>query len=123
LPYTFLKPNNPTLLSCIDQLSLIVSFPSSNILVSKPEGNAVYFFYLRDGFMKAVILNNDYIRMWLMKQETGWGVKVQFRVRGEGLPVVLPYIDPNVKLDAEFATLKTRLMTNHLLYASFSDPF
>jgi multisite-specific tRNA:(cytosine-C5)-methyltransferase len=59
----------------------------------------------------------------ITKQEAGRGLEAQFRVLGEGLPVVLPYIDPSVILDTEFATLKTLLMTNYPLCASFSEPF
>lgn len=59
----------------------------------------------------------------ITKQEAGRGLEAQFRVLGEGLPVVLPYIDPSVILDAEFATLKTLLMTYYPLCASFADPF
>jgi len=59
----------------------------------------------------------------ITKQEAGRGLEAQFRVLGEGLPVVLPYIDPSVILDTEFATLKTLLITYYPLCASFSDPF
>jgi multisite-specific tRNA:(cytosine-C5)-methyltransferase len=114
-----------------DQLNLTASFPSSNILVRNPEGDAVRSFYLTNDLVKSVVLNNDYTRMRLMtsgtkvitKQEAGRGLEAQFRVLGEGLPVVLPYIDPSVILDAEFATLKTLLMTYYPLCASFADPF
>jgi multisite-specific tRNA:(cytosine-C5)-methyltransferase len=131
MPYTFLEPNDPTLLSCIDQLNLTTSFPSSNVLVRNPAGDAVRSFYLTNDLVKAVVLNNDYTRMRLMtsgtkvitKQEAGRGLEAQFRVLGEGLPVVLPYIDPSVILDTEFATLKTLLITYYPLCSSFSDPF
>ncbi|KAG2029107.1 hypothetical protein BDR03DRAFT_1018892 [Suillus americanus] len=123
MPYTFLEPDDPTLISCIDQLNLTASFPSSNILVRNPAGDAVRSFYLTNDLVKAVVLNNDYPRMRLMtsgtkvitKQEAGRGLEAQFRVLGEGLPVVLPYIDPSVILDAEFATLKTLLVTYYPL--------
>lgn len=59
----------------------------------------------------------------ITKQEAGRGLEAQFRVLGEGLPVVLPYIDPSVILDAEFATLKTLLITYYPLCTSFSEPF
>ncbi|KAG1723946.1 hypothetical protein EDB19DRAFT_2043644 [Suillus lakei] len=98
LPYTFLKSNNPTLTSCIEQLNLTASFPSSNVLVRNPEGDAVRPPYLTNDLVKAVIPNNDYIRMRLMtsrtkvitKQEAGRGLEAQFRVLDEGLPFVLP---------------------------------
>jgi multisite-specific tRNA:(cytosine-C5)-methyltransferase len=59
----------------------------------------------------------------ITKQEAGRGLEAQFRVLGEGLPVVLPYIDPSVILDTEFSTLKTLLMTYYPLCVSFSEPF
>ena len=59
----------------------------------------------------------------ITKQEAGRGLEAQFRVLGEGLPVVLPYIDPSVILDTEFATLRTLLMTYYPLCTSFSEPF
>jgi len=109
----------------------MAGFPSSNVLVRNPAGDAVRSFYLTNDLVKSVILNNDYTRMRLMtsgtkvitKQEAGRGLDAQFRILGEGLPVVLPYIDPGVILDAEFATLKTLLMTYYPLCASFSEPF
>ncbi|OAX37510.1 S-adenosyl-L-methionine-dependent methyltransferase [Rhizopogon vinicolor AM-OR11-026] len=131
MPYTFLEPYDPALISCIDQLHLTADFPSSNVLVRNPAGDAVRSFYLTNDLVKAVILNNDYTRMRLMtsgtkvitKQEAGRGLEAQFRVLGEGLPVVLPYIDPSVILDTEFATLRTLLMTYYPLCTSFSEPF
>jgi len=109
----------------------MAGFPSSNVLVRNPAGDAVRSFYLTNDLVKSVILNNDYTRMRLMtsgtkvitKQEAGRGLDAQFRVLGEGLPVVLPYIDQGVILDAEFATLKTLLTTYYPLCASFSEPF
>lgn len=114
-----------------DQLHLTADFPSSNILVRNPAGDAVRSFYLTNDLVKLVILNNDYTRMRLMtsgtkvitKQEAGRGLEAQFRVLGEGLPVVLPYIDPSVILDTEFSTLRTLLMTYYPLCTSFSEPF
>ncbi|KAG1722855.1 hypothetical protein EDB19DRAFT_1954364 [Suillus lakei] len=97
MPYTFLEPNDPTLLSCIEQLNLTASFPSSNVLIRNPEGDVVRSFYLTNDLVKAVIPNNDYIRMRLMmsgtkvitEQEAGRGLEAQFRVLSEGLPFVL----------------------------------
>ncbi|KAG1850171.1 hypothetical protein F4604DRAFT_1934623 [Suillus subluteus] len=131
MPYTFLEPNDPTLIPCIDQLNLTASFPSSNVLVRNPEGDTVRSFYLTNDLVKAVVLNTGYTRMRLMtsgtkvvtKQEAGRGLEAYFRVLGEGLLVVLPYIDQSVILDAEFATVKTLLMTYYPLCTSFSDPF
>lgn len=58
-----------------------------------------------------------------MKQEAGRGMDAQFRILGEGLPVVLPYIDPTTIMTADFATLKMLLQAYYPLCASFREPF
>ncbi|KAG1741412.1 uncharacterized protein EDB91DRAFT_1130256 [Suillus paluster] len=59
----------------------------------------------------------------ITKQDAGRGLDAQFLVLGEGLSVVLLYINLSVTLDAEFATLRTLLITYCPLCASFSAPF
>ncbi|KAF9226412.1 S-adenosyl-L-methionine-dependent methyltransferase [Gyrodon lividus] len=131
MPYTFLAPDDPALATCIQQLNLSSDFPSSKVLVRNPEGEAVRSFYLTNDLVKSVILNNDYTRMRLMtsgtkvitKQEAGRGMDTHFRILGEGLPVVLPYVNPEAIMVAGFATLKTLLQTYYPLCASFPEPF
>ncbi|KIJ61456.1 hypothetical protein HYDPIDRAFT_96562 [Hydnomerulius pinastri MD-312] len=131
MPYTFLAPDDPALVTCIEQLKLTSDFPTSNVLVRNPEGEGVRSLYLTNDLVKSVILNNDYTRMRLMtsgtkvvtKQEAGRGMAAQFRILGEGLPVVLPYVKPDAIMTADFATLKTLLQTYYPLCASFPDPF
>ncbi|KAH7924716.1 S-adenosyl-L-methionine-dependent methyltransferase [Leucogyrophana mollusca] len=131
MPYTFLPPDDPALQSCIEQLSFTTEFPTSNVLVRNPEGEAVRSLYLTNDLVKAVVQNNDYTRMRLMtcgtkvvtKQEAGKGMDAQFRILGEGLPVVLPYANPEKIMTAEVTTLKILLETYYPLCAGFAEPF
>ncbi|KAI6121941.1 S-adenosyl-L-methionine-dependent methyltransferase [Pisolithus sp. B1] len=131
MPFTFLAPNDPALLACIKQLNLTTSFPSSNVLVRNPAGEPVRSFYLTNSLVKSIIQANDYTRMRLMasgtkvvtKQEAARGMDAQYRVLGEGLPVVLPYIKSEVIMSADFGALKALLQNYYPLCASFGDPF
>ncbi|KIO09579.1 hypothetical protein M404DRAFT_14128 [Pisolithus tinctorius Marx 270] len=131
MPFTFLAPDDPALLACIKQLNLTSSFPSSNVLVRNPAGDPVRSFYLTNSLVKSVIQANDYTRMRLMasgtkvitKQEAARGMDAQYRVLGEGLPVVLPYIKPEMIMHANFGALKALLQNYYPLCASFGEPF
>ncbi|KAK0472690.1 S-adenosyl-L-methionine-dependent methyltransferase, partial [Armillaria luteobubalina] len=97
-PYTFLRPDDPILLSCM----------------YKPQGDAVRSMYLTNDIVKQVVLHNEYGRIRLnaagtkvlAKQEAGKGVDAQFRILGEGLPVVLPFTDPATVLSGDLETLE-----------------
>ncbi|KAI6165913.1 S-adenosyl-L-methionine-dependent methyltransferase [Pisolithus thermaeus] len=131
MPFTFLAPDDPALLACIKQLNLTTSFPSSDVLVRNPAGEPVRSFYLTNSLVKSVIQANDYTRMRLMasgtkvvtKQEAARGMDAQYRVLGEGLPVVLPYIKSEVIMSADFGALKALLQNYYPLCASFGEPF
>jgi len=87
--------------------------------------------YLANDLVKAVIQNNDYSRIRLTaagtkvfaKQEGGKGVEPQFRVLAEGLPVILPFVDPSTIITADITTLKTLVQSYYPLISSFGDPF
>ncbi|KAL4073670.1 S-adenosyl-L-methionine-dependent methyltransferase [Scleroderma citrinum] len=131
MPYTFLQPDDPALHACINQLNLAPSFPSSNVLVRNPTGEPVRSFYLTNALVKSVVQANDHTRMRLMasgtkvitKQEAARGMDAQYRVLGEGLPVVLPYIKPETILHADFGALKVLLQNYYPLCVSFVEPF
>ena len=118
---------------CFDrqQLYLTSDFPSTNVLVRNPEGDPVRSFYLTNDLVKSILMHNDYTRMRLMtsgtkvvtKQEAGRGMDAHFRILGEGLPVVLPYIDPATIMMADMATLRVLLHTYYPLCTSFQEPF
>ncbi|KAH7904979.1 S-adenosyl-L-methionine-dependent methyltransferase [Hygrophoropsis aurantiaca] len=131
MPYTFLTPDDTTLQSCIAQLSFTSEFPSSNVLVRNPTGEAARSLYLTNDLVKEVVRSNDYTRMRLLtcgtkvvtKQEAGKGMDAQFRILGEGLPAVLPYASPGLILTTELATLKILLETYYPLCTGFAEPF
>ncbi|KAK7059594.1 S-adenosyl-L-methionine-dependent methyltransferase [Favolaschia claudopus] len=123
-PYTFLPPDDPSILSCLSRLRLTSNFPSSNILVRIPapdpeadtSGPAnVRNLYITNDLVKVLVQHNDYNRIRLTcagtkvftKQEAGRGADAQFRVLGEALPLVLPYTDPETIVDGEMGVLRT----------------
>lgn len=87
--------------------------------------------YLANDLVKAVIENNDFSRIRLTaagtkvfsKQEGGKATEAQFRVLGEGLPVVLPYVEPSTIITADLPTLKTLVQSYYPLCSSFEEPF
>ncbi|KAN0086028.1 S-adenosyl-L-methionine-dependent methyltransferase [Tylopilus felleus] len=134
MPYTFLSPDDLVLVTCMQQLHLTSSFPRSNVLVRNPEGDAVRSLYLVNDLVKSVLAANDYTRMRLMtagtkvitKQDAAAGrgfSDAHFRILGEGLPVVLPYVDPGTIVTADGAALRTLLQTYYPLCTSFQEPF
>ncbi|KAF9004637.1 S-adenosyl-L-methionine-dependent methyltransferase [Cyathus striatus] len=130
-PYTFLAPDDPILKTCIDRLQMTSDFPVSNVLVRNPAGDAVRSLYIANDLVKTVIEYNDYTRLRLTaagtkvfsKQEGGKGADAQFRVLGEGLPVILPYVEPSAVITADLGTLKTLLESYYPLCSRFSNSF
>ncbi|KXN81699.1 tRNA (cytosine(34)-C(5))-methyltransferase [Leucoagaricus sp. SymC.cos] len=130
-PFTFLAANDPILLSCIEHMKLRSNFPASNILVRNPEGEPSRSLYLANDLVKNVIQHNDYARIRLTfagtkilsKQEGGKGVDAQFRVLGEGLPVVLPYVEPGSIVTGDLESLRLLIASYYPLCSSFGDPF
>lgn len=114
-----------------ERLKLRADFPSSNVLVRNPEGEPSRSLYLTNDLVKNIIQHNDYARLRLTfagtkilsKQEGGKGVDAQFRILGEGLPVVLPYLDPSSVISGDLASLKTMIKSYYPLCSSFEDPF
>lgn len=125
-----------TLVTSLDRerLSLTPEFPSSNVLVRNPAGEAVRSLYLANDIVKSVVEHNDYTRIRL----TAAGTKVfskqegrkastapepHFRVLGEGLPVILPFVNPETVFTADLSTLKLLVQNYYPLVISFSEPF
>ncbi|KAJ3802810.1 S-adenosyl-L-methionine-dependent methyltransferase [Lentinula aff. detonsa] len=131
MPYTFLSPRDPTLLSCISRLRLTPEFPSSNVLVRNPEGDVVRSMYLTNDLIKQIILANDFTKIRLnaagtkvfTKQEGGKGVEAQYRILGEGLPVVLPYTEPQSIITGNMSVLRHLVMSHYPLCTSFEESF
>ncbi|ESK92221.1 trna (cytosine-5-)-methyltransferase [Moniliophthora roreri MCA 2997] len=146
MPYTFLSKDDPTLLSCMDRLHLTAEFPSDNILVRNPEGDVVRSMYLTNSIVKAIVQNNDFTRIRLTaagtkvftrqegaklhekleetaKKGNTAAIGAQYRILGEGLPVVLPYVDPARIVEASIGTLKTLVESYYPLLESFEESF
>ena len=76
-------------------------------------------------------MNNDYNRIRLTsagtkvfsRQESGKNIDPQFRVLGEGLPVILPFVDPLSIISGDMAVLKTLLQSYYPLCSEFEEPF
>ncbi|GBE83565.1 Multisite-specific tRNA:(cytosine-C(5))-methyltransferase trm4b [Sparassis crispa] len=137
-PYTFISPEDPIIQTCIANLRLQPSFPASNLLVRNPAGEPVRSLYMTNALVKSIVQHNDYTRLRLVtcgtkvigKQEAsaevrreGGGADMQFRVLGEGLPVVLPYIDPEAVLGADITALKVLMEGYYPLCSGFGEPF
>lgn len=96
-----------------------------------PAGDPVRSLYLTNDLVKAVVQRNDYMRLRLTaagtkvftKQEAGGGAGAQFRVLGEGLPAVLPYVDARTLMTADRGALRTLLEAYYPLCAAFREPF
>jgi len=81
--------------------------------------------------VKSVIEHNDYNRIRLTaagtkvfgKQDAGKGADAQFRVLGEGLPVILPYVDSKSIITGDMATLRILLELYYPLCSKFDEPF
>jgi len=101
------------------------------VLVRNPEGDAVRSLYLTNGIIKTIVEHNDYTRLRIIncgtkvftKQDGGRGMDPSFRVLGEGLPVVLPYIHPETIMDCDIGILKTLLSIYYPLCGAFPEPF
>ncbi|KAJ3551352.1 hypothetical protein NM688_g4752 [Phlebia brevispora] len=134
-PYTFLQSDDPVVKACFAQLNLTQDFPSSNMLIRNPTGEAVRSIYLTNDIVKDIALHNDYTRMRLMtcgtkvigKQEGAAakreGAEMQFRILSEGMPVMLPYIAPESIISADLAALKAMMQTYYPVCANFEEPF
>jgi multisite-specific tRNA:(cytosine-C5)-methyltransferase len=112
-------------------LNLTSSFPSSNVLVRNPSGEPARSLYLTNDIVKTVVLHNDYTRIRLtscgtkvfVKQEGGKSAIAQFRTLGEGLPVVLPFLEPSCIMEGNLQALKTLVKAYYPLTSAFEGPF
>ncbi|SRR6266550_8713060 len=110
---------------------MTANFPASNILVRNPEGEPARSLYLVNDIVKSIIQNNDYRKLRLTsagtkvmaKQEAGKGIDAQFRILGEGLPIILPFIDESTIIISDMPPLRTLLTTYYPLISSFDALF
>jgi multisite-specific tRNA:(cytosine-C5)-methyltransferase len=112
---------------------MIPSFPPHNVLVRNVESvhTPIRSFYLSNTLVKAIITHNDYRKFRLTaagtkvftKQEAGKGFDAQYRVLGEGLAVVLPFVEPSAILTGSLSALRTFLESYYPLVATFEEKF
>jgi multisite-specific tRNA:(cytosine-C5)-methyltransferase len=114
------------------------------VLVRNPAGEPARSLYLTNDLVRAVLSANDYKRIRIMtagtkifmRQEGGFGRREgevgaedgaekvpRFRLLSEGLPVVLPYIKPEIILDTDIPTLRRLLETYYPLLTAFGEAF
>jgi len=106
-------------------------FPSHNIFVRNPEGEATRSLYLSNDIVKSIIEHNNYERIRLTtagtkvfaKQDGGKGAESQFRFLGDGVHVVLPYVEEETILAGDMASLRVLLESNYPLSTRFPDTF
>ncbi|EMD37062.1 hypothetical protein CERSUDRAFT_50963, partial [Gelatoporia subvermispora B] len=134
-PYTFIPPEDPLIQACVSRLNLKSDFPASNMMVRNSISDPIRSLYMTNDIVKSIVLHNDYTRIRLMtcgtkvfaKQEGAEakreGADTHFRVLSEGLPAVLPYIEPVSIVPADLPALKILLETYYPLCSGFAEPF
>nr|GAT49463.1 tRNA (cytosine-5-)-methyltransferase [Mycena chlorophos] len=130
-PFTFLKADDPTVVTCLERLHINPNFPSSNFLVRNPEGEAARALYVANDLVKTVVQHNDYNRIRLtfagtkvlVKHEGARGVDAQYRVLAEAVPLVLPYLDRAFVLEGDFESLRIFTEGLYPLCDAFPEPF
>ena len=105
------------------------------MLIRNPTGDTVRSIYMTNDIVRQIVEHNDYTRMRLVtcgtkvmgKQEGAAskkeGAEMQFRILSEGLPVMLPYIEPESILSADLATLKVMMESYYPVCSQFQEPF
>jgi len=112
--------------------------------VRNPAGEPTRSLYLTNDLVRAVLSANDYKRVRIMtagtkiftRQEGGFGHRddgdreassadkvPRFRLLSEGLPVVLPYIKPDIIIDTNMGALRPLLETYYPLLSAFDETF
>jgi len=123
-------------------------FPVDNLLVRNPDGDAARSLYVVNDVVKSVLEGNDYTRLRITSagtkvfgkqgnagatvtaatvtsSGTGSGTttaaapEAMFRILGEGLPVILPYVDPSTILEGDLESLKILLESYYPLTERF----
>ena len=148
-PYVYLSENDPALLSCLygfltmylkfdantlfcsERLHIKSAFPSCNVFVRNPEGEAARSLYISNDVVKTIIQHNNYERIRLTsagtkvfaKQDGGKSGEAQYRFLGESLPVILPYIESKAVIEGDMACLRILLESNYPLCERFSHTF
>jgi len=129
-PYTYLSPDDASVVSCLEKLNINSSFPARNLLVRNPTGEAARSMYLTNDLVRRVIENNDYMRLRLVTAGTkifgrqeGRSAGSSFRVLGDGISVVMPYIADEHIVTADVEVLRVLMEGYYPLLSAFNQEF
>jgi multisite-specific tRNA:(cytosine-C5)-methyltransferase len=129
-PYTYLSPDNPSVVACLEKLNIDPSFPAQNLLVRNPTGEAARSMYLTNDLVRKIIENNDYVRLRLVTAGTkifarqeGKSAGSSFRVLGDGIPVVMPYIPDEHIVTGDIDVLRVLMEGYYPLLSAFNQEF
>jgi len=129
-PYTYLSPDDTSVVTCLEKLNINSAFPAQNLLVRNPTGEAARSMYLTNDLVRTVIENNDYMRLRLVTAGTkifgrqeGRAAGSSFRVLGDGIPVVMPYIADEHIVTADVEVLRVLMEGYYPLLSAFNREF
>ncbi|KAG9073619.1 hypothetical protein FS749_014871, partial [Ceratobasidium sp. UAMH 11750] len=135
LPYTFLSDGSPHLEQCLADLQIKPSFPSANLFVRNPDGEALRQIYLCNDAVRRVLAHNDFARLRLInagvrvftRQESGpRGEEAKgrnkFRFLVEGTPAVLPHVDEARIIAGDMSTLEVLMRSYSPVCHKFASP-
>ncbi|KAF9652423.1 S-adenosyl-L-methionine-dependent methyltransferase [Thelephora ganbajun] len=129
-PYTYLPRDDPSVVACLEKLNINSSFPAHNLLVRNPTGEAARSMYLTNDLVRKIIGSNDYTRLRLVTAGTkifgrqeGKSAGSSFRVLGDGIPVVMPYIADEHIVTADIEMLRVLMEGYYPLLTAFNQEF
>ncbi|CUA69439.1 hypothetical protein RSOLAG22IIIB_08460 [Rhizoctonia solani] len=134
LPYVFLAEGSKHLEQAIVDLQIKPSFPSANLFVRNPDGEALRQIYLCNDAVRQVLAHNDFARLRLInagvrvfsRQESGVKAELhgrnRFRFLTEGVPSVLPHVDESRIITANLDTLRVFMQLYYPVCGEFSSP-
>lgn len=129
-PYTYLSPDDTSVVTCLQKLNIDPSFPVQNLLVRNPSGEAARSIYLTNDLVRKIIENNDYTKLRLVTAGTkifgrqeGKTAGSGFRVLGDGIPVVMPYISDEHIVTADVEVLRVLMEGYYPLLSAFNEEF
>lgn len=129
-PYTYLPPDDLSVVTCLEKLNIDSSFPTRNLLVRNPSGEAARSMYLTNDLVRKIIESNDYMKLRLVTAGTkifgrqeGKTAGSSFRVLGDGIPVVMPYIADEHIVTADIEVLRVLMEGYYPLLSAFNEEF
>ncbi|CAE6481525.1 unnamed protein product [Rhizoctonia solani] len=134
LPYVFLAEGSKHLEQAVTDLQIKPSFPSANLFVRNPDGEALRHIYLCNDAVRQILVHNDFARLRLIsagvrvfnRQESAVKAELhgrnRFRFLTEGIPSVLPHVDESRIVTADLDTLRVFMRLYYPICGEFSSP-